>query len=121
MNNNANLRTNVFIIAIAVLFTITMTTTAVSMVPAVYAEPDGGDDDENSGGNENKAEDDSAAAIADCDDNDVEEANFECVAATGLRFTGQDILINGMSMTLLSDETDPATQDSVPIALPLPT
>jgi hypothetical protein len=120
MNNNANLGAEVFVIAIAVLFTITMTTTMVSMVPAVYAEPDGDDEDENSGGNENKAEDESNAAIADCDENDVEEAHFECVAATGLKFTGQDILINGVSMTLLSDETDPATQDGVPFALPLP-
>ena len=120
MNNNAYLRMNVFVLAIAVLFTITMTTTTVSMVPAVYAEDNSGDEDEKNGGNENKAEDDSAAAIADCDDNDVEEANFECVAATGLRFTGQDILINGVSLTLLSDETDPATQDGVPITLPLP-
>ena len=71
MNNNANLRTNVFIIAIAVLFTITMTTTTVSMVPAVYAEPDGGDDDENSGGNENEATRESAGLTSDCDKNEA--------------------------------------------------
>jgi hypothetical protein len=51
-----------------------LTTTAiVTMLPSAYA---GGDDD----GNKQKAEDDSAAAIADCDDNDVEEARFLCIA-----------------------------------------
>jgi hypothetical protein len=46
-----------------------LTTTAITtMVPAAYAD------------NKNKAEDDSAAAIADCDDNDVEQAGFDCVA-----------------------------------------
>jgi hypothetical protein len=47
------------------------TTALTTMVPAAYA---GGDDD----GNKNKAEDDSAAAIADCDDNEVERAGFDC-------------------------------------------
>jgi hypothetical protein len=51
----------------------TLLTTAVTMVPAAYA---GGDGD----GNKNKAEDDSAASIADCDDNDVERAGFDCFA-----------------------------------------
>jgi glutamate formiminotransferase len=50
-----------------------LTTTAITtIVPAAYA---GGDDDD---GNKNKAEDDSAAATADCDDNDVERAGFDC-------------------------------------------
>jgi hypothetical protein len=121
MNNNAHLRTNIFITAVALLFTITMTTTTVSMLPSAYAGGDDDDKDEKTDGNKNKAEDDSAAAIADCDENKVEEASFECVAATGLRFTGQDILIGGISATLLSDETDPAPQDSTPMVLPLPT
>ena len=44
-----------------------LTTTAITtMVPAAYAD------------NKNKAEDDSAAATADCDDNDVERAGFDC-------------------------------------------
>jgi hypothetical protein len=43
-----------------------LTTTSIAMVPAAYAD------------NENEAEDDSAAAIADCDENDVEEAGFDC-------------------------------------------
>ena len=56
-----------------------MATAVTTMVPAAYA---GGDDD----GNKNKAEDDSAAAIADCDDNDVERAGFDCfgIAVNGL-------------------------------------
>ena len=36
------------------------------MVPSAYAD------------NKQKAEDDSAAATADCDDNDVERAGFDC-------------------------------------------
>jgi hypothetical protein len=51
--------------------TLLATTAVTTIVPAAYA---GGDDD----GNKNKAEDDSAAAIADCDDNDVEQAGFDC-------------------------------------------
>jgi glutamate formiminotransferase len=44
-----------------------LTTTAITtMVPAAYAD------------NKNKAEDESAAATADCDDNDVERAGFDC-------------------------------------------
>ena len=56
-----------------------LSTTAVTIVPAAYA---GGRDD---GDNENKqkVEDGSAAAIADCDWNDVEEADLECVASAG--------------------------------------
>jgi hypothetical protein len=44
-----------------------LTTTAVTtMVPAAYAD------------NEQKAEEGSAAAIADCDDNDVVDSDFDC-------------------------------------------
>jgi hypothetical protein len=67
MNNN--------ILAIVFLMAGTLLTTAVTVVPAAYA---GGDDDN---GNKNKAEDESAAAIADCDDNDVEQAGYDCIAA----------------------------------------
>jgi hypothetical protein len=65
MNNN--ILALVFLMAGTLLTTTAMTT----IVPAAYA---GGDDD----GNKNKAEDESAAAIADCDDNDVEQAGFDC-------------------------------------------
>jgi hypothetical protein len=48
--------------------TLLLTITAViTMVPAAYAD------------NKQKAEDDSSAAIADCDDNDVEQAGFDCI------------------------------------------
>jgi hypothetical protein len=57
MNNNIL----VFLVAGTLL-----TTVVTTMAPAAYAD------------NKNKAEDDSAAAIADCDDNDVEEAGFDC-------------------------------------------
>src|SRR5215216_2023408 len=63
MNNNTILAL-VFLIAGTLLTTTAITT----MVPAAYAD------------NKQKAEDDSAAAIADCDDNDVERAGFDCIA-----------------------------------------
>jgi hypothetical protein len=55
-----------------------LTTTAVTtMVPASYAEGDN-HDDYNGDGNKQKAEEGSAAAIADCDDNDVVDSDFDC-------------------------------------------
>jgi uncharacterized membrane protein len=61
MNNNTVLA-SAFLIAGALL-----TSTAIAtMVPAAYAD------------NKQKAEDDSAAGLADCDDNDVEQAGFDC-------------------------------------------
>jgi hypothetical protein len=61
----------VFLMAGALL---TTTAAVTTMVPAAYA---GGDNDD---GNKQKAEDDSAAAIADCDENEVEQAGFDCIA-----------------------------------------
>jgi hypothetical protein len=54
--------------------TLLATTAITTMVPAAYAD------------NKNKAEDDSAAAIADCDDNEVTQAGFDCfgIAVNGL-------------------------------------
>ena len=49
--------------------------TSLTTITAAYA---GGDNDVD--GNKQKAEDDSAAAIADCDDNEVEQAGFDCIA-----------------------------------------
>jgi hypothetical protein len=74
MNNNTILAL-VFLVAGALL-----TVGAITM-PAAYAGGDDGGD-----GNKNKAEDDSAAATADCDDNDVERAGFDCfgIAVNGL-------------------------------------
>jgi hypothetical protein len=67
---NKNILALVFLV-VGALLTVGATTI---MVPAAYAW---GDDDD---GNKNKADDDSAAAIADCDDNDVERAGFDCFA-----------------------------------------
>ena len=53
---------------------ITILTTLTTTIAAAYA---GGDDED---GNKQKAEEESAAAIADCDDNDVERAGFDCIA-----------------------------------------
>src|SRR5215207_1310093 len=118
MNNHTIIRISVFLIAATLLVTVT---TALTMVPAAYAEGDHDDDrkngdrdkhdwddhengDDNGDGNKLSADEESAGAIADCDDNDVEN-NFECVASSaGVRFTGQDNMINGISATLLSDE-----------------
>jgi hypothetical protein len=64
------------ILAVVLLMAGTLlTTTAVTtMVPAAYA---GGDNDDE---NQQKAEDESQAALADCDDNEVEQARFDCIA-----------------------------------------
>ena len=56
----------ILVVVITILTTLTLTTIAA------YA----GDDD----GNRQKAKDDSSAAIADCDDNEVERAGFDCIA-----------------------------------------
>ena len=71
---NKNILALIFLVAGA-----TLLTTAVTMVPSAYAWGDDHDDDKGDG-NKNKADDDSAAAIADCDDNDVEQAGFDCFA-----------------------------------------
>jgi hypothetical protein len=68
---------NLLAIVFLMAGTFLLTTTAVTtMVPAVYAEDD---DDHNGDGNKLKAEDESAGAIADCDDNEVERAGFDCI------------------------------------------
>jgi hypothetical protein len=61
MNNNT-----VLAIAFLIAGTLLTTTVLTTMVPAAYAD------------NKQKAEDDSAAGLADCDDNDVERAGFDC-------------------------------------------
>jgi hypothetical protein len=62
MNNN--ILAMVFLMAGMLL----ATTAITIMVPDAYSD------------NKQKAEDDSAVAIADCDDNDVERAGFDCIA-----------------------------------------
>ncbi len=73
MNNNTILAL-VFLMAGTLL-----TSAAVTMVPTAYAEGDDHDDD-NGYGNKIKAEDESQVAVADCDNNEVEQAGFDCVA-----------------------------------------
>jgi hypothetical protein len=117
MNNSTTLRMSLFMIAAALLAAVT--TTTVGMVPAAYAGgDDDGDDEEKDGerydkggdGNKQKVEDESTAVIADCDDNVGENAHMDCHASNGIRFTGQDVMLNGISKTLLSDEPDPSPQ-----------
>jgi hypothetical protein len=70
-----------------------LTTTAITtMVPAAYADGDDHDDD-NGDGNKNKAEDESAAAIADCDENEVEQAGFDCF---GIAANDIDVDLGGL-------------------------
>jgi hypothetical protein len=64
MNNSKTILAVVLLMA----GTLLTSTAATKMVPAAYAD------------NKQKAEDDSAAAIADCDDNEVEQAGFDCIA-----------------------------------------
>jgi hypothetical protein len=48
----------------------------LKVLTAFAASLGSGGDHDGSDGNKQKAEDDSAAAIADCDDNEVEQAEF---------------------------------------------
>jgi hypothetical protein len=74
MNNNT-----ILAIAFLIAGTLLTTTAVTTIVPAAYAEDDDHDND-NGDGNKLKAEDESAGAISDCDDNDVEEAGFDCIS-----------------------------------------
>src|SRR5918992_2836339 len=79
---------NKTILAIALLLagTLFTATSTMTMAPAYAGGDDdrkGGDDKRKGGdGNKQKVEDESAGSIADCDKNEVEEANFECIAAS---------------------------------------
>jgi hypothetical protein len=86
MNNNT-------ILAIAFLLAGTLFTASVAMAPAAYAGGDDHDDD-NGDGNKQKVEDESAGAIADCDNNEVERAGFDCFAIAELEEDGG--LMNGL-------------------------
>jgi hypothetical protein len=61
------------------LIGLTLSLSAITTIPisTVYA---GGGDNDDGNDNKQKVEDGSAAAIADCDWNDVEEADFDCIA-----------------------------------------
>ena len=90
---NKNILALVFLMAGALLTTTALTT----MVPAAYAD------------NKQKAEDESAAAIADCDDNDVEQAGFECygLAANDVEVDIGEAIV---ALTELGDSTETAAQ-----------
>src|SRR5918992_6007634 len=67
-------------ILVILLLVGTFFTSTITMLPAAYSER--GDDDGRSGDeNKQKVEDDSAGAIADCDENEVERDDFDCIAA----------------------------------------
>ena len=85
MNNNT-------ILAIAFLLAGTLFTTTVAMAPAAYAGGDDHDDD-NGDGNKQKVEDESAGAIADCDNNEVERAGFDCFAIAELGEDGGPVAV----------------------------
>ena len=70
---------NKTILTIAFLIAGTLLTSIVTMVPAFAGGDD--DDDHNGDGNKQKVEEESAGAIADCDKNEVERADFDCIAA----------------------------------------
>jgi hypothetical protein len=59
-----------------ILVVIPILTTLTTTI-AAYA---GGENDDGGDGNKQKAEDDSSAALADCDDNEVQQARFLCIA-----------------------------------------
>src|SRR5918997_3224274 len=82
MNNKTNL-------AIAFLLAGTLLTGTTAIAPA-FAENDDDDKrhdndkryDKGGDGNKQKVEDESAGAIADCDYNEVERADFDCFASS---------------------------------------
>jgi hypothetical protein len=99
MNNNT-------ILAIVFLMAGTLLTIGVtSMVPAAYAGEDNG--------NKNKAEDESNAALADCDDNDVEQAGFDCFA-----IAGDEEGLEAIEVPIMTTTTPPDTTTSTTTILP---
>src|SRR5215207_7115951 len=99
MNNNTILAL-VFLMAGTLLTTTAVTTMGV---PAAYAEGDDHDDD-NGDGNKQKVEEESAGSIADCDNNEVERAGFECFAIAEI---GEE---SSMILAELGDSTTEASQ-----------
>ena len=85
-------------------------TTNINDIAAVYA---GGDDD-GGDGNKQKAEDDSSAALADCDDNNVEQAGFDCIAIAASEIeTAEEPPTEEGSVTVCKEVNDP-NQEVVP-------
>ena len=69
---------NKTILAITFLLAGTLLSGTMAMVPAFAGGDD--DDDHNGDGNKQKVEEESAGAIADCDGNEVDRADFNCNA-----------------------------------------
>ena len=96
---------NKTILAIAFLLAGTLFTGTMAMAPA-YA---GGDHDKrdykdgykDGDGNKQKVEDESAGAIADCDKNEVERADFDCIATAATEDSEANTGDGGMGPPLL--------------------
>ena len=103
MNNN--ILALVFLVAGALL-----ATAVTTIVPAAYAD------------NRNRAEDESAAAIADCDDNDVERAGFDCfgIAANDIELElGLERDGGGMTTAVPGLEEETETEETGIMSNPL--
>jgi hypothetical protein len=84
-------------LAIALLIAGTLLTVGTTtMVPSAYAD------------NKQKAEDESAAATADCDDNDVKRAGFDCfgIAVNDIEVGGLGEALTGVTTLGSSDEEE---------------
>jgi hypothetical protein len=88
----------IFAIVFLIAGTLLTTTAITTMVPAAYAD------------NKQKAEDDSAAGLADCDDNDVERAGFDCF---GIGLNDIDVDLGG----LLTGLTEAGTSNTEEMTL----
>jgi hypothetical protein len=85
----------IFAIVFLIAGTLLTTTAITTMVPAAYAD------------NKQKAEDDSAAGLADCDDNDVERAGFDCF---GIGLNDIDVDLGGLLTGLTEAGTSNAEE-----------
>ena len=85
------------------LIGLTLSLSVITTIPisTVYA---GGGDNDDGNDNKQKVEDGSAAAIADCDWNDVEEADFDCIARAA---SEEGVIRDGEPTLSIPDE--PAT------------
>jgi hypothetical protein len=104
--------TTILALVFLVAGTTLLTTTVTTMVPAAYAD------------NKQKAEDESAAAIADCDDNDVERAGFDCfgIAANDIEVDlGDGEEVDGVTTTTTPSDltTETETEETGIMSNPL--
>jgi hypothetical protein len=89
---------NILAVVFLMVGTLLITTAVTTMVPAAYGG--GNNDDHNGDGNKNSAEDESQAALADCDENDVEQAGFDCIAIAG------DVEIESATLSVCKEVDD---------------